>query len=422
MPRLIFVNRFYHPDHSATAQILTDLAQFLAADGWDVQVIASRSLYADPGARLASREEIEGVTVHRVWTSRFGRATILGRMLDYLSYYPSMSVKLFGLARRGDVVIAKTDPPLVSVAAGLVAGVRGARLINWLQDLYPEVAVQMGIGVLDGPVGRVVRALRNRFLRQAAVNVVIGEQMALRLREQGVEDAAIAIIPNWTDDEAVSPVARGTSDLRSEWGFADNDFVVGYSGNLGRAHEAETLVGAARRLRGRTDIRFLFVGGGFHSEALVKRATEEGLDSFVFRPYQSRELLAQSLGAADVHWLSLKPQFEGLVLPSKFYGVAAAGRPIIAVTAPDGEFARLVEAHDCGHVVACGDDAGLADALQSLAANREEAAAMGKRARAMLDERFTRNGSLERWKRLLSGIVGVPTGLHQRAGQGEHAG
>lgn len=404
LPRLIFVNRFYAPDHSATAQILTDLARFLAAEGFDVHVIASRSLYADPAVRLAAQERIDGVHVHRVWTSRFGRANILGRVMDYASYYPAMMWALWRLSRHRSVVVAKTDPPLVSVAAAVIARLRRARLVNWLQDLYPEVAVQMGLALFTGPLGEATRALRNASLKAAAINVAIGETMAGLLKAQGIDGRQVAVIPNWTDDEAVTPVALPDRALRTEWGFAAEDFVVAYSGNLGRAHEAETLLGAARLLRDRPRIRFLFVGGGYHSQALVSRAAAEGLTSFSFRPYQPRERLAQSLAAADAHWLSLLPAFEGLVLPSKIYGIAAAGRAIIAVTAPEGELARLVERANCGVAVACGDAQGLADAIQALAADRTRCAAMGVRARTMLDAGFSRRASMEKWKALLAGL------------------
>ena len=116
--RIIFVNRYYAPDHSATSQMLTDLACALAAGGADVHVITSRQRYDEPGAALASREVLDGVTVHRVRASVFGRGNLFGRSLDYLSFYVAASFALFRLARAGDIVVAKTDPPLISIPVG----------------------------------------------------------------------------------------------------------------------------------------------------------------------------------------------------------------------------------------------------------------------------------------------------------------
>ena len=404
-PRLIFVNRFFSPDHSATAQILADLTRSLAAHGHEVHVIASRSLYSDPSVVLEPREEIDGAVVTRVWTSRFGRAALTGRAMDYLSFYPTMALALWRLARRGDVVIAKTDPPLLSVIAAPVAALRGARLVNWLQDLYPEVAVALGMGAVRGPMGALARALRNASLRAARVNVAIGETMAARLAGQGVAPERIAVIPNWSDDVAITPQALDGAGLREAWGLAKSDFVVGYSGNLGQAHEVETLFGAAERLRDEPRIRFLFVGGGRHSEGLKQRACEAGLTSFVFQPYQPRERLAQSLAVADVHWLSLRPEMEGLIVPSKYYGIAAAGRGAIVVASPEGELGALVRTMGGGLAVAPGDVEGLAAAIRSLEADRGACAAMGRQARETLDARFTKASSLERWEKLLARVA-----------------
>jgi len=151
--KLIFVNRFFFPDHSATSQMVSDLAFALAAAGFDVQVVTSRLRYDDPAAELPGREAIAGVQVHRVRTTRFGRHLLPGRALDYLTFYLSAAWRLFRLLRRGDVVVAKTDPPLISVPVGWVAGLRGARLVNWLQDLFPEVAAALGIRLARGTAG-----------------------------------------------------------------------------------------------------------------------------------------------------------------------------------------------------------------------------------------------------------------------------
>ncbi|MDH7974645.1 glycosyltransferase family 4 protein [Sphingomonas sp. AR_OL41] len=398
--RLLFVNRFYYPDHSATAQILTDLAEALAARGWKVGVIASRLRYDDPMALLPARDVHGDVAIRRVWSSRFGRAGLAGRAVDYLSFYLTAFFAILRTARRGDIIIAKTDPPLLSVVASIAARLRGAVLINWLQDLYPEVAAELGVGAMRGPLGSLLRRWRNASLRRARLNIAIGERMAERIAAEGVPAGQIALMPNWSDETAIRPLARDAVALREEWGFGDA-FVVGYSGNLGRAHEFETLLGAAALLAQRDDIIFLMIGGGHESARLTARVAEEGLAArFQFRPYQPRARLSESLGAADVHWLSLRPEMEGLIVPSKFYGIAAAGRPVIAVTDLDGEIARIVRREDCGVAVAPGDAAGLAAAIAALASDAARVAAMGRAARVALERDYGRSDSFERWDRL----------------------
>jgi glycosyltransferase involved in cell wall biosynthesis len=181
--------------------------------------------------------------------------------------------------------------------------------------------------------------------------------------------------------------------------------VVGYSGNLGRAHEFDTIVGAAAQLKAHPDIAFLFIGAGHALQALRHRLAEQGLDrSFRFKPYQDRGALKDSLSVPDVHWVSLKPELEGLLFPSKFYGIAAAGRPILAIGAEDGEMARLVRQHACGFVIEPGDFGALASAIVTLYRDPGLCAAMGQRARSMLEEKFTRRRALQRWRDLLQSM------------------
>jgi len=401
MPRLIFVNRFFHPDHSATSQILSDLAFHLASAGSDVHVITSTQIYDDPKASLPSHQTINGVAVHRVSSTGFGRAALLGRGIDYLSFYRSLGRSLAAITRRGDVIIAKTDPPLASIVAMVAARRAGARLINWLQDIYPETAVELGVPLMRGPLAASLAAIRNRSLRSAEATVVVGALMAPKVESFGVSPERIHVIPNWCDDEDITPLAQTENPLRQAWNL-NSKFVFGYSGNLGRAHEFETVLAAAERLRDHTRLLFLMIGGGKRFAELAAAVSERGLhNSFRFMPYQERTILRYSLGVADAHWLSLNPHLEGLIVPSKFYGIAAAGRPIIVIADNSGELSQLVQQHQCGIAITPGDADGLVRVLHRWSTDPSAIAKMGIAARNMLDTRFTRRQGLARWRELL---------------------
>jgi colanic acid biosynthesis glycosyl transferase WcaI len=404
MPRIIFLNRYFHPDHSATSQILSDLAFDLAGAGHEVSVVTSRQRYDEPQAQLPETETIRGVAVHRLATTRFGRASILGRGLDYLSYFASMHRAVLALARRGDILVAKTDPPLLCIPALHAARRRGLHLVNWLQDLYPEVAMRLGVPLMRGPAAQGFARLRDAALRAAAANVVVSDSMAQNIHLRGIAPDRVHVIANWCDDTHIRPLPQADNPLRDQWGLAGR-FVVGYSGNLGRAHEFETVLAAADLLRADERFAFLFVGGGHRIDELSRRVAAGGLArSFRFAPYQDNARLPLSLGLPDLHWVSLKPELEGLIFPSKLYGIAAAGRPVVAITALDGEIGRLVRRHDCGFVVAPGDAAGLAATLLRAAADRDGLAAKGGRARAMLEAEFARQQALARWRAVLEQV------------------
>jgi glycosyltransferase involved in cell wall biosynthesis len=402
MKRIIFLNRFFYPDHSATSQIVSDLAFHLAALDMDVHVITSGQLYDSPCASLAKEEVVNGVHVHRMATTRFGRSGLVGRAIDYASYYALMWHRARSLAGPGDILVAKTDPPLTSVVAVRVAIQRKARLVNWLQDIYPEIAGELGIPLMRGMFGRALCRLRDHSLQRAAANVVVGQRMADRLRSFGVASDHVHVIPNWSDDEALCPVRPEENSLRREWGL-EHKFVVGYSGNLGRAHEIDTVLSAAALLRDDPRIVFLFIGGGNQFDRLSRLANERGLGQlFRFIAYQPQELLKLSLSVPDVHMISLRPELEGLIVPSKLYGIAAVGRPIISITSSDGEIARLVRQHECGLVVEPGNGPALAEALIMLCKDSIRVTEIGNRARSMLDRHFTFRHAFGRWEKLLA--------------------
>jgi glycosyltransferase involved in cell wall biosynthesis len=412
---LIFVNRFFHPDHSATSQILSDLAFSLAETGHRVRVITSRLCYDAPRQQLASYETIRGVAVHRVWTSGFGRTKLPGRTLDYLTFWVAAGLELWRLARPGDIVVVKTDPPLFSLLATLIARIRGARLINWLQDIYPETAEALGVG--EARLSRAfhggLRALRDRSSKTAAMNVVLGERMGAFLATRGVPPDRIRIIPNFADGSLIEPLRQAAGSLRAAWGL-DGKFVVGYSGNLGRAHEYATLLDAAAQIEaqertvtdGARRTAFLFVGNGALHDNLNRDVARLGLTSVRLEPYQPRERLSETLAAADVHIVSLRPELEGLIVPSKFYGVAAAGRPTLFIGDGDGEIARLIARHGCGRTIRVGDGAGLARAIRELAAAPSLCEAMGERARRCFEAAYDKRIAVAQWEALLADLTG----------------
>jgi glycosyltransferase involved in cell wall biosynthesis len=404
--QVFVVNRFFWPDHGATSQLALDLARDLVARGHGVTAVASRQRYDDPAAALPARESIAGVRVHRVATTRRGRHRLLGRVLDYATFYLAATLALWRLVRAGDVVLAKTDPPLLSVVAGWVARRRGARLVTWQQDLFPEVAAALGMRWAAGPVGRALVGLRNHSLRRASCNVVLDGAMAERLRAEGVRDN-LCVIANWSDAD-LRPIPHAANPLRREWGL-EGACVVGYSGNLGRAHlagEVADLVAATAAL---DELRWLFVGAGAGLARVRERVGDEADGPVRFRPYQPRERLSESLSAPDAHLVSLDPACEGLIVPSKFYGVLAVGRPVVFLGDAEGVIAREIRRLGLGVVLAADRPGTWRPALAALAADPGERAAMGARARARFDAAYRSERALDRWARVLdAGAVVAP--------------
>jgi len=401
--KIVFVNRYFHPDESATSQLLSELAFELAAVGFDVHVVCSRQLYANAAAALAAHEIVCGVAVHRLGGTRFGRRHWVGRALDYLSFYGFCAVALGRILERGDVAVAKTDPPLISVLVAAIARRRRALLVNWLQDVFPEVASELGANPLPGALDRVLCRWRDASLRSARVNVVLGHRMREYLESRGVATERIRVIENWAVGQASEPTRADDSRLRRRLGLQAK-FIVGYSGNLGRAHEYRIFFEAALALAADPKVEFLFVGGGTHREALEHLVRGRDLPNVRFLPYQSLDELPDSLAAANAHLVSLRPALEGLIVPSKFYGILAAGRPVVFVGDVDGELGRVIRESGCGVVIPSGATGELVAAIERLRDDPRLCESMGRAARVLLGARFDAAHARARWITLLESL------------------
>ena len=400
IPKTVFVNRFYWPDHSATSQLLTDLAYALSLNGRRVSVITSRQRYDDPLARLPASETADGVMIDRVWSSCYGRHGLLGRAFDYATFYLSALWRLWRSLSRGDTVVAMTDPPMICVPAAMVASLRGAKLVIWHQDLFPEVASVLGVKGMRGKFAELLTGLRNTAITRASMNVVLSRNMAQRLIQGGSPAESTRIIPNWCDGTLVYPTVAADNRLRAEWGLTGR-FVVGYSGNMGRVHEFATLIEAADRLRDDPQVIFLFIGNGYYRAWIENEAKRRGLGNIMFRPYQPRERLLDSLGVPDVHVISMRQEMDGLVFPSKLYGILAAGRPPLFIGARQGDVAQILRSAQCGLVVGEGDAGSVVEGIRQLHTDPDLKQMMGNRARALFERHYDIETALTSWCHVL---------------------
>lgn len=383
-PKLIFLNRVFWPNEAATAQLLTDLATALAGCDWAVHVIASGT----DGPTLA------GVTIHRTGP---GPA---GRLARYAHYFIAARRTLLRLVAPGDIVVLKTDPPLLAIAATSLARSRGARVVQWIQDVYPEI-VPLHVGAWARPLVAPLGWLRDRAWRASAACAIVSQDMHATLLAHGVAPERAHVLPNWAPRELDAPApAADIAAVRADWGMRD-EFLVVYSGNLGRVHEFETILDAARLLRDVPGIRFAFVGTGPRRTEVEAAARARGLSHVSFFPPQPRARLAAALAAADAHLVTLRPGFERLVAPSKLAGVLAAARPALFIGPRPSEIATLLEREGCGAAHPVGDAAGIAATLRGWQADPHRRAGLGRAARAAYERHYRFAELSARWDRLL---------------------
>lgn len=387
--RVILVNRVYWPSTEATAQLLTDLAENLAARGWDVHVVAA--------GEASTRHH--NVTIHRTGPGESHRG-LLSRALNYRRFLRRARARLQEILQPDDVLVALTDPPMLGALAAEVGRAAGARVVHWVQDIYPEIAA-VHFGALARPLLAGMRARRDAAWQSAAACVALGEDMALRVRAAGVPAERVHLLPNWAPRELhESPSVAAIAERRRQAGL-DGRFVVTYSGNLGRVHEFATILAAAQRLREDVDVVFQFVGRGARFAAVESAVRQRGLVNVRLLPPEPRATLPLALASADAHLVTLLPAYASLVYPSKLAGVLAAGRPVLFVGPAQGDIARLLAANDCGASFAPGDGAGLAETILRWKFDPPAWRGLGAKARTAYLRHFAAETMLDRWDELL---------------------
>lgn len=331
------------------------------------------------GWGLFVRDEHQGVTVFRARGTTFSKDRFVGRAANYMSYFFTACYAGLRLDKP-DVLVGQTDPPIIGLAAWLAGRRFGVPFVMAFKDLFPEVAVLVKDFQSDAVNGALQRI--NRFLtRRAARTLALGEMMRRRLIEdKGAPAERTEIIADWVDTGAISPGPK-RNPYSEAHGLADA-FVVMYSGNIGLSQGLESVVEAAQLLRDVPDIRFVFVGDGANKVALQARVAALDLPNVTFLPFVPQDGLRDAFASADVFLVPLQRGMAGYIVPSKLYGILAAGRPYVAAVEEDCEVAVITRTHQCGLVAEPGNADDLARQIRAFYGDRAMAARCGANARA----------------------------------------
>lgn len=394
---ILLLNQYYPPDTAATAT-MAELVATVLAERYRVTVLAGRPSY-DPAERypwaLSRRVRQGNVTVERVGSTAFPRYRMAQRVANYLSYLALALPR--ALVVDTDAVLAMTDPPIAGIIGALVARLRRCPFIYNIRDLYPDMALASGVVPQTRWTAGWERAHR-WALRQADRVIVLGEDMRERIVAKGIPRERVAVVRDGgqISDSPASrdhPVAR---EIRGEFRF-----VLLHAGNLGFYGAWETVVRAARALESE-GVGLVFVGGGAARGQLETLA--RGCRAVRFLPYRPVEQVPYVLAAGDLHVITVRRGLEGVVVPSKLYGVLAAGRPVLAVAPPGSDVARIVDRFRCGYVVDPEDPQAVVAAVRQALASPEHLLSMGERARAAASC-FDRAGELRRFVQCVQEVV-----------------
>jgi colanic acid biosynthesis glycosyl transferase WcaI len=394
--KVLLLNLYYPPDTSATAKMAAAFIEPLAKKH-KVTVICGRPSY-DPTERRSWRfwqtEQLNDVNVIRVGSTDYPRTQMRRRVFNYLSYV-ALSVPK-SLLVPCDVVLAMTDPPFEGIVGAFVAMLKRKSFVYNIRDMYPEMAVGGSI-VKPGLMARVWEELHRWALRRATRVVVLGEDMKSRIAAKGVAPDRIDVVRDGVETSSSPTTASGFDPdvIRAIRG--DFRFVLVHAGNLGFYGAWETLLTAARELQNE-GVGLVFVGEGAQRSRLQQLAADT--PNIRFLPFFPPNQISSVLAAADAHIITIKRGLEGVVVPSKMYGILAAGRPIIAVAPKETDAATLATREEFGCAADPDSPEEVVAAVRALQGNPSRLAAMGAAARSAAP-RYSRTAEIQKFASII---------------------
>ena len=402
--KVLLVNQFFHPDVAAVAQLMADLAEDLTEKGIEVSVLCGRANYSternDP---RTANPYLKQVNIHRVPSLNLGGRSGLVHLLNYLSFLILAPLRAITLSRYDSTVVF-TNPPLIAVVGWLLKLLRGTKFIYVVEDLYPDVAIELGFLTRDAVVTKIANKVSGFLLRNADRVVALGNRMQQELLAKGVTGERVVVIPNWADGEQIYPMQKSANWFVEKYQLKGK-FVVQYSGHMGEGHDFSTIMQAAKRLQEHDDIVFLFIGAGPKRGEIAEFKGQHNLDNVLLLPYQDRSMLRFSLGAADVALISLKPELEPIMFPCKVYGIMASGRPFIYLGSKEGEMSRIAQTAECGFTIPQGKVESLVDTILHLYQDESLRQELGSKAREYFLKHFERNLATARYYDLLTDVL-----------------
>jgi colanic acid biosynthesis glycosyl transferase WcaI len=396
--RVLILTLVFPPDSVSTAEIMGDLAVDLHRRGHDVAVVTTTPHYnRDPAAEarqpmqrlwgsLLRRSDYHGIAVYHVAMPEKGRS-VLKRLAAWAGFHVVSTIAGLWLTERPDVIVAPSPPLSIGASAWIIAATRRARYVYNVQEIYPDIAINLG--ALKNPLAiRLLESLERFVYRKAAAVTVIAPRMRQRLVEKGVPAAKVHVIPNFVEMERLRPAPR--KNEFSTRHALDGVLSITYAGNMGPAQGLGVAIEAARLLPPDAHVRILLIGEGIERGELTRLASTVGGDKVAVIPYQPNALMPQIYGASDVCLVTQAPSTGSDAIPSKVYRIMASGRPLIAVTEERSDLAAVVRDAACGVIVPPGDPAALARAITRAVVDRDEWRRMGERGRAHVEAHYAR--------------------------------
>jgi colanic acid biosynthesis glycosyl transferase WcaI len=401
--RIIILAQVYAPEDVSGAVLVTELSEDLAKAGHHVSVVTCAPNYphgrvfSEFKNRLFHKSWMGSVCVVRTWSFISPRKTFWRRIMSYGSY---SATALYGclLLGRPDLIVSFSPPLPLGISAWLLSRIWRVQWLLQIEDLFPDAAVASGI--LNNQIAIRFFSAMERFIYRHSLHIsVISETFRQNLLGKGVRPDKLSLIPVWADPSLVYPLPK-ENRFRSRYGL-EGKFVVMYAGNHGITSCLDVLLSAAVRLKSDSEISFVFIGEGIKKAQLKSRSQKFGLNNVLFLEYQSRKIFPEMMAAADLNVVTLNTASFLSSLPSKTFNIMASGRPVIAIAPLKSELAQLIEETGCGLAVSPDEPDVFVRALIELKDDPNRVDQMGRKGRALIEDRFSRSRCTKMFEKML---------------------
>ena len=385
---LLIITQFFPPDYAATGQLIQELARNLGENNIQVNVFTGQPGYAFEQGKAPNREVDKNLTVRRSRTVKICSKRIRAKALSGIIFTLRATLTILKNGRKNDIVLLTTAPPFLSIAGYIANLFLGLEYVCLIYDLYPDAVVELGVTSEASFITKTWNKINALVWKRSKKLIVLSETMKQRITDKHPQVAdKISVIHNWADSDWIKPIQKQENWFAREHGI-DHKFTVLYSGNMGRCHDVDTILGTMKLLQNEP-VKFVFIGAGTKHEICRQTAEKLKLNNCTFLPYQDKTNLPYSLTACDLALVSIAPGLEGVVAPSKLYGILAAGKAIAAICEPHSYLRQIISDAECGASFNNKNSQELADFIMNLASNPELSINMGKAGRKYMVENFT---------------------------------
>lgn len=398
--KILLISQVFYPDEVSTANLFTNLCSVLEEDGVNVEVWCSQPSYTVL-KKQPSRITLNGIEIFFLASTNFPKTNLSGRLLNYFTFTISVILKLL-FSKEKTPVFTHTTPPSLGIIISLICSVKNRKFVYILLDVFPEGLIRLGKASKKNVLIKLWQRLFRLSLKKSTKVIVIGRDMKEWIDVFCPEALKrIEYIPLWQDDKLIFPTEYTKNEFIIGNDLTDK-FVIQYSGNMGLWNEMTTVGEAvSKNLK---DIVFMFVGGGMRKKELMDAIENDSRENMIMLPFQPNDSFNTIINACHVGLVTMRSKMEGMAVPSKVYGIMAAGIPVIALVPETSEIAYIVTEENCGFVIAPGNINEFIKAICILKSDRNLRKRMGQNSRLAFEKKYSTRKVAERYRMLIEGL------------------